>query len=166
MVPEKSTGPGTGKNSWYRHTLFYATLVTTVVIEMMTRFFRNGGSGVGWECQHGPHPWRTDAGDLYDDDHDGDDDDQLIMSVYTLGGRMLVIIWMRIELIMNIDKDSDDEQWQLAIPTWHLSYYDRCQVGIISNKILVIFRLSSFSWRKSFPCWSTFTTLARWRESI
>ena len=22
LVPEKSTGPGTGKNSWYRHTLY------------------------------------------------------------------------------------------------------------------------------------------------
>ena len=39
---------------------------------MIIRLFWDGGSGVGRERQHGPHPWRTNACNHYDDnEHDG-----------------------------------------------------------------------------------------------
>ena len=49
---------------------------------MIIRLFWDGGSGVGRERQHGPHPWRTNACNHYDDkyydgnyyDHDHYDD--------------------------------------------------------------------------------------------
>ena len=58
------------------------TMITTI-ISMIIRLFWDGGSGVGRERQHGPHPWRTNACNHYDDnehdgnyhDHDDYDDD-------------------------------------------------------------------------------------------
>ena len=47
-------------------------IITITIITLIIRLFWDGGSGVGRERQHGPHPWRTNACNHYDDnEHDG-----------------------------------------------------------------------------------------------